>query len=371
MFSFIFIAIFVPLSTQGFLSETACKNQNDCVSCVTHKSWSGANCRWCPRDHACHAFGSVANPCSRSQNIVNEADCDSIVSAKYDPAVAYKMVFLSAIAYADNIATYIPKATEVKTFRLVRQVTKPCSGDAKCSGYTAVSNTEKAIVVAFRGTGHPKQLIDEILRVLIEPKVSFQAGGKVQSYFNDAFLLIWQDLKNEVYQLISQYPSYKVWVTGHSLGGAMASLASTLIAYDGKTTKNNLILYTFGQPRVGNYDYALAHDKLVPISFRVTHYRDPVVHLPTCAKVGTVCRSFGGGPYHHGIEIFYGSEIMTKNSSFKKCVGLPHNEDLGCSNNVFAWAQCFSPTELTKCINDHKMYFGISVGEWWKKYSKS
>ena len=371
MFFLFLITICVPLS-QGFISTgTVCKDQNDCVSCVAHNGLPGENCRWCPRDNNCYASGSVAfKPCSRAENIVNKNDCGSIVSANYDPAVAYKMVFLSALAYADNITTYIPEATEVKTFRLVRQVTKPCSGYAKCSGYTAMSHVEKAIVVAFRGTENPKQLIDECRRMLTEPKVSFQAGGKVQGYFYEVFLLIWQDLKSEVYQLISQHPSYKIWVTGHSLGGAMASLASTLIAYNGKTTKNNSILYTFGQPRVGNYDYASIHDKLVPISFRVTHYRDPVVHLPPCKKAFLVpsCLKIGGGPYHHGNEIFYGSDIMIKSSSFKMCKGLPHNEDLDCSNNVKVWVQCFLPTDFFKCVNEHNIYFGISVGHWWEKH---
>ena len=40
-------------------------------------------------------------------------------------------------------------------------------------------------------------------------------------------------------------------MTGHSLGGALASLASTLIIYEGETSKDDLMLYTFGQPRVG------------------------------------------------------------------------------------------------------------------------
>ena len=362
---FITIGLLVPISRGFLFGGGDCNDQKDCVSCTTHQSWSGDNCRWCPQDNECHAYLIAVNPCSSSENIVDKHDCSSIVFAKYDRAFAYKMVFLSALAYADNVAKYIPKATEVNSFHLIKQVTKPCSGNAHCSGYTAISHTERAIAISFRGSEHFKQVINEALRALIEPKVSFKAGGKVQAYFNDAFLLLWNELKTEAYKQITSYPSYKVWVTGHSLGGAMASLASTAIAYDRKVTKDNLILYTFGQPRVGNYDYALTHDKLVPISFRVTHYRDIVVHLPTCNKILGVCYAFNGGPYHHGKEIYYGSEIMTRYSSYKKCEGLPHNEDVGCSNSFLAWAQCFLPTEIKKCIKDHEIYFGIAVGTWW------
>ena len=145
------------------------------------------------------------------------------------------------------------------------------------------------------GDEHSKQLVNEIRRILTEPKIRFKAGGKVQRYFLDALELVWNDLRQYVDEEIKNNPSYKVWVTGHSLGGALASLASTLIMYEGKTSRDNLMLYTFGQPRVGNYDYARAHDGLVPLSFRVTHYRDIAVHLPTCHTgiPGSACIALG------------------------------------------------------------------------------
>ena len=354
--------------SNAFVFGNNCHDESDCVSCTQHKTWSGENCRWCPRDKECHAQGSLLNKCSRTENIVKPSDCDKIVYAKYDKDIAYKMIYLCALAYADDVAKYIPKASEVNTFQLVKQVTKSCSGDAYCSGFVAVSQTEKVIAVAFRGTQNIKQLVTQILRVLTEPKQSFQPGGEVQAYFLDAFQIVWNDLQSFVYEEIKKYPNYKVWVTGHSLGGSLASLASTLIASEQKTTKDNLILYTFGQPRVGNYDYALTHDGLVPKSFRVTHFRDIVVHLPTCNVItpGTPCIAPGGGPYHHGKEIYYSSEVMTKSSSYKVCEGLPHNEDLSCSNNPLVWLRCL-PVELLECIDDHKHYFNIDVGKWWKK----
>ena len=310
----------------------------------------------------------MANKCSRAEIVVDSADCNKVVHAKYDKDLAYKLVYLCALAYSPDVAKYKTKASEVKTFYLVKQVIKSCSGGGLCSGFVAVSRSEKAIAIAFRGTEHSQQLITQMRRVLIEPKQSFKTGGKVQLYFKDAFEVVWEDLQHYVYEQINKYPNYKVWVTGHSLGGAIASLASAVIAFERKTPKDILVLYTFGQPRVGNYDYALAHDKLVLQSFRVTHYRDVVVHLPTCTVLapGTPCISWGGGPYHHGKEVFYGAEIMTKNSPYKTCHGKPHNEDVGCSNNPLVWLRCFT-AEVFRCVEDHKQYFGLNVGDWWKK----
>ena len=368
MFSLTVIFALLSFScSNAWLVGENCNDQSDCVSCTNHKTWSGENCRWCPRDMACHAQGSLVNKCSRTENIKNPDDCSKIVYAKYDSNLAYKMIYLCALAYSDDVAKYIPKAKEVNTFKLTKQVTKPCSGGAFCSGFVAVSHDEQAIAIAFRGSQHVKQIIAEVLEILTQPKLSFVAGGKVQKYFMDAFEMVWDDLEKYVDEEIKNYPSYKLWVTGHSLGGALASLASTYIMFKGKATKDKLILYTFGQPRVGNYDYALSHDGLVPISFRVTHYRDIVVHLPTCKTIvpGTPCIALGGWPYHHGKEIYYGDEIMTKSSSHKVCEGLPHNEDLDCSNNPLVWSKCFS-SQLPKCIDDHEKYFGVPVGKWWK-----
>jgi hypothetical protein len=42
----------------------------------------------------------------------------------------------------------------------------------------------------------------QALEVLTNPKVDFQAGGKVQKYFNDAFVLIWNQLKQNVHDEI-------------------------------------------------------------------------------------------------------------------------------------------------------------------------
>ncbi len=93
---------------------TRCDSKRNCVSCTNHKSWSGQPCRWCPRDNECHAHGAfLANPCSRTQNVVSASACNAIVTTSYDRSMAFKMVYLSALAYADNVATYIPKATEV------------------------------------------------------------------------------------------------------------------------------------------------------------------------------------------------------------------------------------------------------------------
>lgn len=57
---------------------------------------------------------------------------------------------------------------------------------------------------------------------------------------------------------------YNVTFTGHSLGGAAASLASIATVLRKHRNSSQVNLYTLGQPRVGNSEFAFNHDKLVP-----------------------------------------------------------------------------------------------------------
>ncbi|CAK5052647.1 unnamed protein product [Meloidogyne enterolobii] len=72
-------------------------------------------------------------------------------------------------------------------------------------------------------------------------------------------------------------------MTGHSLGGAFASFASARTVKSEIKRSGQVQLYTV-QPRLGNADFAFAHDKLVPMSFRVVHRMDIVPHMPACDK---------------------------------------------------------------------------------------
>ena len=93
-------------------------------------------------------------------------------------------------------------------------------------------------------------------------------GGLVHSGFYTEYSKVIHRIKES---LRSHNPnkSKNVWVTGHSLGGAMAVLVSMNINPKG--------CYTFGQPRVGNS--ALMKQVTFPY-FRYKNNNDIVVHVP-------------------------------------------------------------------------------------------
>lgn len=68
--------------------------------------------------------------------------------------------------------------------------------------------------------------------------------------------------------------SPRVLVTGHSLGGALASLAALDIARYVGVPKCSIRCYTFGAPRTGNHAFARDYNSYVPDTWHVINDQD-------------------------------------------------------------------------------------------------
>jgi pimeloyl-ACP methyl ester carboxylesterase len=117
-----------------------------------------------------------------------------------------------------------------------------------------LSNSD-VVVIVFRGTRlQMHALLDVAEIVLINRndlwtdsrflRVACRAGGQVHAGFNSAFAEISDTLDAIV---CNKRPEQRLWLTGHSLGGALATLAA---AHLGTAAVQGL--YTYGSPRVGN-----------------------------------------------------------------------------------------------------------------------
>ena len=138
------------------------------------------------------------------------------------------------------------------------------------------------------------QLINEVAEELFGPPSPFVGGGGVSKYFLDGFDDVWNSgMRNDFLTVKNKYPNYEIWSTGHSLGGAMASVGAATISAYGYASPDKIKLVTYGQPRTGNSDYAAAVDKLISYTFRIIHAHDLVPHLPPKGMLGY---------YHHKSE---------------------------------------------------------------------
>jgi triacylglycerol lipase len=152
-----------------------------------------------------------------------------------------------------------------------------------------VANNKKVAFVVFRGT--EVKSFNSISDLLIDIKFNledFNNSGKVHSGFKDAFESIWDTedgLKQYINTLKKKHKNISTWFTGHSLGGAVAVLATS--AYKSKTP-----LYTFGCPKVGDADFC---DKFTYIHYRLVNGNDIIPQLPPKLPISI----FPGNNYEH------------------------------------------------------------------------
>ncbi|KAK6033135.1 triacylglycerol lipase [Ostertagia ostertagi] len=273
------------------------------------------------------------------------------------------MLPLAAAAYSDNPQLCLSNLGKSLQLKRLTSVICDITIIDKCTAFSAVNNDDKAIILSFRGTDRNTQLIVESDETMQKNHTPWVAGGVVSKYFNDGFMRIWKyGLKDDLATLQSQHSGYELWVasttkgtllenerksclcqiTGHSLGGAMASLAASYIAHNKLFPANKIKLVTFGQPRTGDKDYAAAVEKEVPYAFRITHAHDEVPHLPLENLEGY---------YHHKTEAFYNKGMGT-GAHYYVCYDM--GESTFCSDGNL----------LDTSTKDHLHYFEKDVSEY-------
>ncbi len=106
------------------------------------------------------------------------------------------------------------------------------------------------------------------------------AQGQLHKGFLDAYLTLRTQIIAALNVQLAAYPSYSVVATGHSLGGALATLFVSDIV-DRVVNASSLTAYTYGQPRVGDKTFADDFDQRFGNFWRVINYADRVPHDPS------------------------------------------------------------------------------------------
>ncbi|KAB5547318.1 Alpha/Beta hydrolase protein [Coniochaeta sp. 2T2.1] len=140
-------------------------------------------------------------------------------------------------------------------------------------GLIAVDPTSKLIVVTFRGSSSVRNWISNI--VFAFSSCSLVSGCQVHTGFNAAWAEVSSSVKSGVTAALKANPGFAVVATGHSLGGAVATLAAAALR-----SSASVDLYTYGSPRVGNDAFANFVSSQPGLETRVTHLDDPVPRLP-------------------------------------------------------------------------------------------
>jgi len=126
----------------------------------------------------------------------------------------------------------------------------------------AVLSNDEDCVLAFRGT---TDITDWMTNLdVFKTRGRF---GEVHNGFQEALNLVWDDIE----PVLAQYGDKDLYITGHSLGGALATLALT------ETGQGEL--YTFGSPRVGDEEFKNIFNHLYK-TYRFQNNNDVVPRVP-------------------------------------------------------------------------------------------
>lgn len=158
----------------------------------------------------------------------------------------------------------------------------PCT-----SIYGFIMQSDSVIVVAIRGTSGVQDFIADSLYLTQSPYTFVADGGRIASGFYSIYTSSGGGLASLRDQIISTLqqldPEKELYITGQSLGAALATLSAPDIAANTQFKDPQIV--TFASPRVGDPQFACKFDQYVDCSIRVVNQYDSVPQAPP-AKLG-------------------------------------------------------------------------------------
>jgi triacylglycerol lipase len=170
-------------------------------------------------------------------------------------------------------------------------------------------------VLTFRGTEvtQPSDVLAD-LEAAMDPS---ESGGRVHQGFKGELDKLWNSIVEEL-----DKENKTLYITGHSLGAAMATVATSRLQHKTAT------LVTFGSPRVGNKEFV---DTLLTAHYRVQNNNDDVTKVPLLLM----------GYRHHGTNVYL---------------------------NYYGFIRELTTWQKAKDMMRSR-WFGIRAGEWFKGVS--
>ncbi len=203
-----------------------------------------------------------------------------------DLKLACRMAKASDVCYSIGAAGGL---TSCPVYNDVGFTVPPRSFTADMINAALVGVTATEIVVAFRGTlpidtTDWNDFIESVKDWADDAQAEFvtvpYAPGSVHGGFSASLQSLWSSLVAAVQAQLTATP-LPVVVTGHSKGGALATLAAIRLRSEAVATPAGV--YTYGSPRVGNTPFSTSYDKVIS-QWRFENDSDLVPHVPPAAQ---------------------------------------------------------------------------------------
>lgn len=206
--------------------------------------------------------------------------------------------------------------------------------------FLSVSKSNQEVYVVFKGSSSLDNFETDALILL----TSFPCPTKncsVHMGFFKAYMSVKSRILTELDTIMNnkEYAGYRLVLTGHSLGAALATLLAADVSVAGQTP----VLMNFGSPRVGEPAWAAFASSVITTRYRVTHYKDEVPHMPS--------------PLTFGYQHISGEWYQNVNTTLPTpCVGY---EDPKCADQWSAFQVG---------VEDHMMYLNQHMYCPWPEY---
>lgn len=154
-----------------------------------------------------------------------------------------------------------------------------------CQVYTTQYNN--SLIFLFRGTESKKDIYTDlnIKRIKLPlHNINIENQPLVHDGFYDQFVTVRDNINNIILEYINNEDNQEksIVFSGHSLGGALATISSLYFGVMYSDIKVTCI--TFGSPRVGCELFANLFNKVVNKSLRFVNDNDPVPCLPSSLR---------------------------------------------------------------------------------------
>ncbi|TPX42681.1 hypothetical protein SeLEV6574_g05466 [Synchytrium endobioticum] len=230
------------------------------------------------------------------------ADPDTHQKPIWDADVARFMLHLSALSYEHpDVVAYFAKQWKLETVNILQNF----------ACYVYYSTKYPFVVVSFKGTSpfDLSEWLTDVMMLKVRPDGGVIPGQIHEGFYNSFQLdppstedprehrcqveVIFNELRGKVLPKVSDSKNINVWITGHSLGAALATVFLSHVTYPPVSLVPENVkvrgAYTFGSPRVGDSRFASATgaslDDAEASCFRVVNANDPVAALPLSSTI--------------------------------------------------------------------------------------
>jgi lipase (class 3) len=255
---------------------------------------------------------SVVTRCPDLTDRLLRADSRLKTGHDPDPYIAYALAALSAYAYSDDEATVVEIAAQLGlngyTCKKYQQFVDVMFIDS--TAYLLRGRDGRVAILVYRGT-NLESLINWLVDIDVDPeKVEIEFDDlpgrfMIHRGFHRNLLATFDEIVAELQGALGKgsvaassdgeetpghEPLEALYITGHSLGAAMAAMAALLLRTDAKHKRifdKLKPVYTYGQPMIGDQRLAKRCDERNVLQDKLIRYvfgRDVAAQLPPSAS---------------------------------------------------------------------------------------